>query len=629
MTTPQNSDLRGAIDRAISSGLPELAATRLRELWQRESGPATAAFVCSRFEKLRDRLPLAAHRMAILRSFTVEPLVPLLRAGAFCYGIDLTVKLGDFNAYAQEILDEHSSLYSFNPDSTVLAVRTPDLAPDLWGGYSELNSEAVERSCERVYSSFQEWIRAFRRRSATSLIIHNLEQPIWPASGVLDLQSATSQSEAIRKINRELQRAAAEQRGVYLLDYDALLARHGRAQSFDQRKYLMARLPLSGGSLLELPREWLRFLLPLAGKTAKVLVVDLDNTLWDGIVGEDGFDGIELGSEYPGAVFQELQRTMLDLYRRGVLLAICSKNNREDAIEVLEKHPSMLLRPQHFAAMRISWNDKTQGLREIAAELNVGIDSLAFLDDNPVEREQVRSSLPEVTVIDLPQDPLEYAVTLRDCPVFERLTLSAEDQQRGTIYAEQRERSHAEQKFQSKEDFYRFLEQEAEIAPLSSSTLARIAQLTQKTNQFNLTTRRYAEQQISELGLNPDCRVLSVRVRDRFGDQGLVGVAITRDQAETCEIDTFLLSCRVIGRSVETALLSYIAKDAAARGLRRLQGRFVPTKKNAPAREFYAQHGFRLTSEGEDGSVWSLELRDCPIPCPDWIKLVVSNGAHN
>jgi FkbH-like protein len=567
--------------------------------------------------------------MAILRSFTVEPLLPLLRAGAFCYGIDLAVKIGDFNAYAQEILDEQSSVYSFNPDSVVLAVRTPDVAPDLWGGYAELNSQAIDSACERVHSSFQEWIRAFRLRSAAALVIHTLEQPIWPALGVLDVQSGHGQVEVIRRINRELQRAAAQLRGVYILDYDALLARRGRAQSFDARKYLIARLPFSAGSLSDLPREWLRFLLPLTGKTAKVLVVDLDNTLWGGIVGEDGFEGIKLGSDYPGAAYQELQRAMLDLSKRGILLAICSKNNREDAMEVLERHPGMLLRPQHFAAMRINWNDKSEGLREIAAELNIGIDSLAFLDDNPTEREQVRSSLPEVTVIDLPKEPLEYAVTLRECPVFERLALSTEDQQRSAMYAEQRERSQAEQKFHSKEDFYRFLEQEAEIAPLSSSTLARIAQLTQKTNQFNLTTRRYGEQQISEFGSNPDCRVLSVRVRDRFGDQGLVGVAITRDEAETCEIDTFLLSCRVIGRNVETALLSYIAEDAAVRGLRRLKGRFIPTKKNAPAREFYAQHGFQLTTEGGEGSVWSLELRDGRIACPDWIKLTVSNGAHN
>ena len=207
-------------------------------------------------------------------------------------------------------------------------------------------------------------------------------------------------------------------------------------------------------------QEWLRFLVPISGKIAKALVVDLDNTLWGGVIGEDGLAGIKLGPEYPGAAYQAVQRAMLDLTRRGILLAICSKNNLEDALEVLEKHRDMLLRPQHFAALRINWNDKTQNLREIASELNIGIDALAFLDDNPAEREQVRASLPEITVIELPENPFAYADALRDCPSFERLALSPEDQQRTEMYAGQRERARKEEQFQSKEDFYRFLEQE-------------------------------------------------------------------------------------------------------------------------------------------------------------------------
>ncbi len=227
-------------------------------------------------------------------------------------------------------------------------------------------------------------------------------------------------------------------------------------------------------------REWMRFIVPLSGRTAKVLVVDLDNTLWGGVIGEDGMAGIKVGAEYPGAAFQSLHRALLDLSRKGILLAVCSKNNLDDAMEALEKHPGMLVRAKHFAAMRINWTDKAQNLREIAAELNVGIDSLAFVDDNPFEREQVRAALPEVTVIDLPKNPLEYAAAVRNCAAFERLALSAEDQQRTGMYAAQKQRAGAEQSFQSKEDFFRFLEQEAELEPVSDLTLARVAQLTQK-----------------------------------------------------------------------------------------------------------------------------------------------------
>lgn len=615
-------DLRAEIDELISKDKANLAARGLVDLWRKESGVASAAFILTRLEKLRGKIPLLEYRLAFLRSFTLEPAVPMLRAAALSSGIDLRVRVGDFNTYAQDILDPESSLYAFEPNAVILAVRTADLAPELWGRYTSLTPKAIGEVTERVSSSLQQWLQAFRNRSQAAIILHTLEQPPRPAAGILDAQSSASQSEAIHNINRELRRIAKEFRGVYVLDYDALIARHGRLSWQDDRKWVMARMPVAADRLIDLSREWLRFLLPLAGKTAKALVVDLDNTLWGGVIGEDGMSGIKLGQEYPGAAYQELQRAMLDLSDRGILLAICSKNNSDDAMEVLERHPGMLLRPKHFSAMRINWSDKSNGLREIATELNIGIDSLAFLDDNPFEREQVRSTLPDITVIDLPDDPLQYAATLRDCPVFERLSLSAEDERRSVLYSQQRERAQAEQSFQSKEDFYRYLEQEVEISPVSQLTLARVAQLTQKTNQFNVTTRRYTEQELSVIAARPNWQVLSLNVHDRFGDHGLVGVAITRDEGQDCEIDTFLLSCRVIGRTVETALLSTIAQNAFCRGQTRLCGWFLPTNKNAPARDFYLQHGFELDTEGSKGIFWTLDLTKTMVACPQWIKLL-------
>jgi FkbH-like protein len=622
-------DLRGAVDHLLSAGSWNFAFRCLSDLWSKEPGSAAAAFLVSRLEQLRGKLPLLPYRLALLRSFTVEPAIPLLRAEAFVRGIDLTVQVGDFNAYPQEILDRDSSLYHFAPDAVVLAVQTADLAPDLWRDYSDLAPEAVSAAVQRVSNSLGQWIRAFRDRSSAALVVHSLELPVRPIAGVLDAQQEAGQAAAIRQINQALRQIAGQHRGVYVLDYDGLVARHGRSRWRDERKWLIARMPIAADCLIEMAREWMRFLVPLTGKTSKVLVADLDNTLWGGVIGEDGMTGIKLGPEFPGAAYQNLQRALLDLTRRGILLAICSKNNVADAMEALENHPGMILRPKDFSAVRINWNDKSQNLREIASELNVGSDALVFLDDNPAEREQVRSTLPEVTILDLPADPLAYAATVRDCPAFERLTLSSEDQQRTTLYAAQRERSHAEQSFQSKEDFFRYLEQEAEVAPVAPATLARVAQLTQKTNQFNLTTRRYSEQQIADMAARPGWHILSINVRDRFGDHGLVGVAITYDEANTCEIETFLLSCRVIGRAVETALLSHLAQTAKTRGRQRLVGRFAPTKKNAPARDFYAQHGFQLLEENHDGSVWALPLEQHTIAAPDWIKLKITEGEHN
>lgn len=616
-------DLRQEIDQAIQSGAAATAVLRLAELWRLESGPAAAAFVTSRFEQLRNQVAFTPYRLAILRSFTVEPVVPLLRASAFCGGIDLAVHLGDFNAYALEILGPDSSLYRFEPDAVILAVRAAEVAPDLWQDFADLSLDQVSAACRRVCNSFQQWVAAFREHSRAALIVHSLEQPSELSFGVLDAQLERSQSAVIEHINRELADIVRKHFGVHLLDYDALVARHGRERWRDERKWLVARLPIGADQMIHVAREWLRFLVPLTGKTAKILVVDLDNTLWGGVIGEDGMDGLKLGQEYPGAAYQAVQRVMLDLSRRGILLAICSKNNPEDAMEALEKHPGMRLRSQDFSAIRINWNDKAQNLREIASELHLGLDAVAFLDDNPAEREHIRHALPEVSVIELPKDPLEYASALRSSPLFERLTLSPEDQQRTAYYAAQREISKAEPSFASKEDFYRFLEQQAEVAPMLPATVARISQLTQKTNQFNLTTRRYSEQQLLEMAEQPGHQILSIHLRDRFGDHGLVGVAVTRDQGETCEIDTFLLSCRVIGRTVETAFLSHIAQSAAARQRRFLTGWFLPTKKNAPAREFYQQHGFELKAEKDGGGLWALDIAQNQIACPAWIRLVV------
>ena len=618
--TVEHDSPREEIDNLIASGEATRAHTLLARLWKQTPDPATAGFVVSRFERLRPDVNPVSCRIAMLRSFTVEPVIPLLRAGALVDGIDLVVHVGDFNAYVQEILDQGSGLYRFEPDIAVLAVESRDVTPGLWNDFADLSPAQVSAEIERVTRGFRSWVEAFRSGSQAHLVLHTLELPFMPGNGLLDAQSETGQGEAFRRINLELLHLAREYAGVYLLDYDALVGRHGRVSWHDGRKWLTMRMPIAADCLIHLANEWLRFIHALTGKVCKALVIDLDNTLWGGVIGEDGMSGIKLGPEYPGAAYQGLQRAVLDMYRRGVILAVCSKNNPRDAMEVLEHHPGMLLRPKHFTALRINWNDKAENLREIALELNVGTDALGFLDDNPTEREWIRSQLPEVTVIDLPDDPMGYARALRDTPVFERLGLSVEDRERGRYYAEQRLRTKLEQGAPSLEEFYWSLQMEVEVSLVTPGTLARVAQLTQKTNQFNLTAHRYSEQQISGMVADPGWRVYSMRVRDRFGDNGVAGVAITHYLREVCEIDTFLLSCRVIGRTVETALLATIAEQGRMKGCQRLVGRFLPTKKNAPAREFYPSHGFTRAPDRDGGSRWEFDLGRGQIASPPWIK---------
>lgn len=618
-TFAQVQELRARAKEARAQGnLPELRAA-LEQMFQLQPAGSTASFVLSFSDVMRQQMLPVRSRIAILRSFTVEPLVPVLRAAALLAGIETEVKAGEFNAYSQELLDPSSWLYRFEPDVVIVAVQTRDIAPELWDAVP-LDAKDIDSIVERTLDSFDAMVRAFRASSPASLVIHGLEQPVLASQGLLDHQVESGQSGAIRRINAGLREIAAHHKSVFVLDYDALIARHGRLRWHDEQKWLTVRMPIAAEFHREMAGEWLRMLHPLTGRIAKVVVTDLDNTLWGGVVGEDGPTGIRLGIEYAGAPFRSLQQAMLDLHRRGVLLAIASKNNEKDALEVIDGHEQMVLRREHFAAMRINWNDKAQSLREIAEELNVGLDALAFIDDNPVERDRIRRELPAVFVLDLPESPLEYTRALREFPAFERLSVSVEDLERGRYYAGQRRRTDLERSVSSVEDFYRSLDQEMEVAVVDSATLSRVAQLTQKTNQFNVTTRRYNEQQISQME-RAGAQIFSVRVKDRFGDNGLVGVAIGKLEGSRYAIDTFLLSCRVIGRTVETAMLAWLVDEARSLGALEIEGEFLPTKKNEPASRFFAMHGFDLIGERNGGTVWRLDLQRGTVRCPEWIRM--------
>jgi len=624
MTTNNARTLRHEVDQCLERGEPREAAQLLANIWRVEArSTATASFLVSRFEKIRDALELQSHRIAILRSATVEPAVLLLRAAGFVAGLDLIVHVGDFNAYAQEITNGDSSLYAFQPQTMILAVESPDCVPRLWQDWADLSGSEVKAEVRRTVDYFHQLTTSFRRHSQANLILHSLALPEVFSWGVLDVHLELDQQDAFHEINRGLRRSARDHASAYVLDYDGLVARHGRDNWRDDHKWKTVRIPFSGVHVAAMAGEWMRFLHPLSGKVAKLLVVDLDNTLWGGIIGEDGFDGIRVGLGYPGVAYSDLQRALLDLRQRGVLLAICSKNNAQEAMEALERHSEMLLRPEHFVSSRINWKDKATNLRAIATELNIGTDAIAYLDDNPVEREQVRKNLPEVMVIDMPDDPLKFARTVRDAPVFERLSLSQEDSQRAKMYHADRERHDFQLSIGDSEEFYRSLEQEVEIGHVSAATLTRVAQLTQKTNQFNLTTRRYSEQEIASMARSSDWRIYWLRVRDRFGDNGVVGVAALRAASATWQIDTFLLSCRVIGRKVETAFLAFLLDELSREGVHTITGWFIPSKKNAPACDFYAIHGFHLVEESSDGTKWTLDLCKRTVKAPAWMKVKV------
>jgi FkbH-like protein len=590
----------------------------LREAYRRSPTFATAQSILDETARLPSAAERPVTKLMILRSYTIEPVVPLLRASAALEGVALEVEVGRFNAFAQEILDPSSRLYAFAPDVVLIALQTCDLMPLGWSAYVD-DAGAAEREAADALANIRSWIETLRERVAARVVIQGFELPDRPSAGILDRQGAGGQIALVESANAELRRIASENDAMDFVDYDALVARHGRARWRDEAKFVATRMPVAAEHLPHVAAEYLPYILSAAARMRKVLVVDLDNTLWGGVVGEVGLEGLQLGHDYPGAGYRALQRAILDLYQRGVVLAISSKNDQATALEALERHPGMLLRPSHFAAMRINWNDKAQSVLEIAAELNLTLDSIAFLDENPVERDRVARALPEVLVIPLSDRPMEFARELRNSAAFERVAVSKEDRERGRLYAEERMRSTLRASATSLEDFYRSLSMSVRIGELDGDNLARVSQLTLKTNQFNLTTRRYNEQQLLDLAAD-GARVFALSASDRYGDNGIVGVAILRQGGHTAEIDTFLLSCRVVGRTIKNALLAHLARVARGAGARTLQGWFVPTKKNALASTFYADHGFVKREMDAGGTRWEIDVDAAPAS-PEWIAL--------
>ena len=612
-------DLKRAIDAALEAGKGPAAHALLVEYWHEQAGPAAAAYVLAAYGAVPAPVDRIALKIAVLRSFTVEPAFPVVRAAALTHHLGLEIIVGDHNTYAQDILTPDGLPYEADIDAVILAVNARDIAPDLWGRFTSLSEAAVADTINSTVEAFESLFAAFRERSDKALVVHNLEQPPETADGILDAQNANGQQSALRRINSSIREAASRYKEIYVLDYDALVSRYGRRSWNDEGRWMAMRMPIASEHLAHLADEWLKFLMPIAGCTCKALILDLDNTLWGGVVGEDGLDGIKLDGEFPGAAFQAVQAKALDLYERGVILGICSKNNPDDALAAIESHPGMLLKPQHFAAIRANWQDKATNLKEIAEELSIGTDALALLDDNPVERLWVRGQMPEVTVIAVPDDPLALAPALATCPAFERLSLTDDDRQRGRFYAEERERTEHQASLTSVEDYYRSLQMSLDVSRPDAGQILRISQLTQRTNQFNMTTRRYSEQEIGKLMDDPKVLIYAARSSDRFGDNGIIGAIILRLDGKLADIDTLLLSCRVIGRTIETAFLAAAIQAARAKGVRQLRGHFLPTAKNAPAKDFFEQNGFTCTEQTDNGSIWEADIEAALPAIPEWV----------
>ena len=600
------------------SGRMTQAHAALNRLVELDPSGGTATFAHRERGKLGEMSGQPV-RIAILSSYVLDPLVPFLDVECRRAGLTPAFYMAPFNQYTQEILNPSSGLYSFGPEIVFVALDLEDLFPAV-RGVPPVDELAKGR--DEIRGTITTLVRELSSRSKSLIVVHELTWAGSSPHGVLDNRRSDGLSRWTEDLNRDLAEDLGSQAHTFLLPLRQVLSRTAGERGQSRKLYYMARMRHGDAALRQIAHYSMRYVKPLKGLTRKCVVVDLDGTLWGGVVGEVGPEGIQLGPTAPGVEFVDFQEALLNLTKRGILLAVCSKNNPEDVMPVLREHKHMVLREEHFAALRINWRNKAENLADIAEELNIGLDSLVFLDDNPVERELVRQMLPGVLTVELPKDASRYRSTLENLTDFELLALTKEDEQRASQYQANRQRQALERSSASLDAYLHSLEIRAEIARAERHHVARLVQMLNKTNQFNTTTRRYQAPEIERFVASPDHGVYVLEVADRFGEHGLVGSAIVRKERERWCIDNLLLSCRVMGLSVETALLKRIYDAARLCDVPQLVGEFIPTAKNAPTADFYRRHGFQLSGDGNGAQSWTLDLRVDRIDDPAWVAVV-------
>lgn len=423
--------------------------------------------------------------------------------------------------------------------------------------------------------------------------------------------------EAAQRYNQTLRELAQSHSNLKIIDFSGFISSHPAEEWVDWKYYYLSQMPVNPRLATAFVSWFQRQIDSIELKRKKCLVLDLDNTLWGGILGEDGINGIQIGNDYPGNAYLAFQRYLLELSKAGVILTVCSKNNEADVLALWHEHPANVLRDEHFAARRINWQDKATNIRELARELNIGLDSMVFVDDNPTERELVKQMLPEVSVPDFPSQPYQLPrlaqQLVRD--YFTVYTLTDEDRTKTEQYRSNAQRAAQQARFTDLNDYLRSLEIRLTLAPANPMTIERVAQMTQKTNQFNLTTKRYTDADIQQF-IQSGARVVTLSVADKFGDNGITGlIIVTFSEHKVAVIDTLLMSCRILGKGIETAFVDRVLRNLFAEGIERVEACYLPTAKNSQVADFYPQMGFTsISNEGEyalDATAYEPRQSDC------------------
>lgn len=529
----------------------------------------------------------------------------------------LEISYPGFNQYQQQIFNPGSNIYKQNPQIVFLSVDVNYFFQNkiFFGAGSSNVLEELKNQTEQLFNSFN---LILNKLPDSVIFIDNFYlDPIFNF-GTLEYNNIGLEH-IVDELNLKLFTLSRNFKNIRIINVKSLISKFGQAGLFDYRLYYLAKFKFSKKGIDELTNLYASHLKSYFGKRKKCIALDLDNTLWGGIIGQDGIENIILSNDGQGKAFYDFQTALLNLYHQGIILTICSKNSENVVEEVFNKHPYMVLKKEHFAVKKINWNNKADNLSETAKELNIGLDSIVFLDDSKFERELVKQNLPQVEVPELPLDPTLYVKFLKELDYFNFHKLTEEDFLRNEMYHQNAERKKLEHSFSNIQDYLRSLEMKITIRQIDDFSFPRIIQLIQKTNQFNTTTKRYNDSDVRMMQNSQQWLIYSFNVSDKFGDYGIVGVLILNLLKEKSEvvIDSFIMSCRVIGREIEQAILYFVTRIAKKNNCDFVSGEIIPTIKNEPCREVYKNFGFELISDTN----WRLEIRNKSFSQPDYFEL--------
>jgi FkbH-like protein len=529
-----------------------------------------------------------------------------------------------FNQYIQELLDLQSKLNNFSPDIVIVHIDGRALfSYHVKNPFSNIDLTFIGREAagELVNTTFQ----YLERNPKTFFLLNSIVLLPETILGNLEYNSNYSIEVVEQVYNLKIRELVNNNKtqNIIISNWNSIVKKNGYDKIFDNRYWYLGRIPYSIDGLGYLAECYNSSIRAIFSKPKKIIALDLDNTLWGGIIGEDGIEGIKLGEQDIGKSFRDFQMLLKSMKSKGILLTIVSKNNLSDAMEVFNKHPMMVLSPEDFAVMKINWNPKSTNLREVADELSLGLDSIVMIDDNPAERMEISSQLPMVEVPEFPSDPSflpEWFISINQ-KYFDKLSVTIEDSQRLNMYKIEVKRKKLQKGSRNLEDFLKNLAMVATIGKNTKILIPRISQLTMRTNQFNMTTKRYSEPEIANFMDNDNYIIYDLELDDKFGSNGVVGIIIVRFEDETAIFDTFLMSCRVIGRMAENAFVWFILSQLKKIGIKKVIGLFNPTKKNNPAKGVFGKLGFKLSKiSGNGNETWSISLDNIP-KYPQWIKI--------